>query len=131
VELSVDETDVSYLQKGQEVLYTIDAYKDKVFKGKVMQIYPRINATNKTSKVIASVELDRSVNVYSGMSVEANIVIAEKKSILVIPREYLSEGSKVKVKGQDEPVKVTTGVSDLENIEIISGIDENTELEKP
>lgn len=131
VELSVDETDVSFLKEGQEVLYTIDAYKDKFFKGKVMEIYPRISPGNKTSKVIASIELNRSINVYSGMSVEANIVITERKGVLVIPREYITEGSKVKVKGEDDLVKVTTGVSDLENIEILSGIDENAELEKP
>lgn len=131
VELSVDETDVSFLEKGQEIRYTIDAYKDKVFKGKVLEIYPRISPGNKTSKVMASIQLDPSMNIYSGMSVEANIIISEKKNILVIPREYLAEGNKVKVKGQDELVKVQTGISDLENIEIISGIDENTELEKP
>lgn len=131
VELNVDEADVSLLRIGQEVAYIIDAYKDKVFKGKIMQVYPRINVINKTSKVVASVELDRTVNVYSGMSVEANIIIAEKKGVLVIPREYLSEGNKVKVKGKDELVPVKVGASDLESIEIIEGIDENTELEKP
>jgi multidrug efflux pump subunit AcrA (membrane-fusion protein) len=131
VELSVDETDVSFLQKGQDIMLTIDAYKQKVFHGKVMEAYPRINQSNKTSKVVASIMLDNSVIVYSGMSVEANIIIAEKKNTLVIPREFLADGNKVKLKENDELVPVQVGAEDLEFVEILGGIQENTEIKKP
>jgi multidrug resistance efflux pump len=130
VELSVDETDIARLEKGQSIIYTIDAYKDKTFKGIVEEEYPRISPGNKTSRVISSVEIPPGVNVFSGMSVEANIIIAEKKNILVIPREYLSTGKTVKIKGKDQAVKVQTGVSDLQYVEIISGITEADELVK-
>lgn len=131
VELSVDETDISYLKKGQEILFTIDAYKDKTFKGKVLEAYPRINQSNKTTKIVASIVLDNSITVYSGMSVEANIIIAEKKNALVIPREFLVDGNKVKLKSNDELVVIKKGAEDLEFVEVLSGIDEGTEIKKP
>ena len=131
VELSVDETDISYLKKGQDIVLTIDAYKEKVFKGKVMEAYPRINQSNKTSKVVASILLDPSITVYSGMSVEANIIISEKKNTLVIPREFLVEGNKVKLKSNDELVTIQKGAEDLEYVEVLGGIDEHTEIKKP
>lgn len=130
VELSIDETDISFVQVGQEVLYEIDAYKDRPLTGTVAEIYPRISPGNKTAKIIASVVLDADMNVYSGMSIESNIIIAEKKNALVIPREYLKPGNVVNVKGKEEPVKITVGAGDLEYVEVLSGLTESDELEK-
>ncbi len=131
VELSVDETDISFLQKGQSIVFSIDAYKEKIFNGKVLEAYPRINQGNKTSKVVASIRLEGNVVIYSGMSVEANIIIAEKKNVMVIPREFLAGGNKVKLKATDELVEIKKGAEDLEYVEILSGIDETTEIKKP
>lgn len=65
------------------------------------------------------------------MSVEANIIISEKKNTLVIPREFLIDGNKVKIKDKEELTEIVKGAEDLEFIEIISGIDENTEIVLP
>lgn len=130
VELSIDETDISFVKIGQAILYEIDAYQNIALKGEVKEIYPRISAGNKTAKIIATISLEAGVNVYSGMSIESNIIIAEKKNILVIPREYLKPGNTVNVKGKDKAVKVTTGAEDLEYVEILSGISASDELEK-
>lgn len=130
VELSIDETDISFVVVGQEVLYEIDAYKDQPLTGKVVEIYPRISASNKTAKIIASITFNDSMEVYSGMSVESNIIVSEKKNVLVIPREYVKPGNLVSVKGKAEPVKVTIGAADLEYMEITSGLSESDELEK-
>lgn len=130
VELSVDETDVSLLKDEQQVMYAIDAYANQPFNGRLVEVYPRISAGNKTARVIGSITIPNDVKVFAGLSVEANIVIAERKSILVIPREYLLPGNKVKVKGRDEEVPVKTGISDLQFVEIVSGITEQDELVK-
>ena len=130
VELSIDETDISFVKIGQAILYEIDAYQNIALKGEVKEIYPRISAGNKTAKIIATISLEAGMNVYSGMSIESNIIIAEKKNILVIPREYLKPGNTVNVKGKDKAVKVTTGAEDLEYVEILSGISASDELEK-
>lgn len=130
VELSIDETDISLVVIGQEVLYEIDAYKERPLTGIVMEIYPRISPGNKTAKIIATVELESDMIVYSGMSIESNIIIAEKKNVLVVPREYVKPGNLVNVKGKDEPVKITVGASDLEYMEVTSGLSATDEIEK-
>ena len=130
VELSVDETDVALVQIGQQVLLTIDAYKDVVFEGKITETYPRISQGNKTSKVIATIDIGEGKNIFSGMSVEANIIISKKENALVIPREYLIDNSKVKLKDDGTLVEISKGIEDLEFIEVLKGIDENTEIVK-
>lgn len=130
VELSVDETDIGYIKIGQEVLITIDAYKEGVYKGVILETYPRISQGNKTSKVIASIIVNKDQPLYSGMSVEANIIVSEKKDALVIPREFLVDNNKVKLKS-GELVEVKKGIEDLEFVEILQGVDETTEIIKP
>ncbi len=131
VELSVDETDVSFLKPGQNIVYSIDAYKEKIFRGKTLETYPRINQLNKTSKVLASIELDNTVVVFSGMSVEANIIITTQKNALVIPREFLFSGNKVLRKTEGDTIQIKKGAEDLEFIEVLEGVDEKTEIIKP
>ncbi|MBI2271628.1 MAG: efflux RND transporter periplasmic adaptor subunit [Bacteroidetes bacterium] len=131
VELSVDEMDISLLKKGQDIVYVIDAYKELTLRGKVMEAYPRINQVNKTSKIVASIELPGSVNVYSGMSVEGNIIIAEKKNALVIPREFLIDSRKVKINSSGELREIKKGAEDLQFVEVLEGLDESTEIVKP
>lgn len=131
VELSVDETDISYLKKGQDIVYSIDAYKDRFFKGTLSETYPRINQLNKTSKVIATIELDRTVRIFSGMSVEANIIIETKNNALVIPREFLVDGKKVIRKAEGDTVAIKKGAEDLEFVEVLEGLDDKTEIKKP
>ena len=112
------------------MLITIDAYKDVVYKGIILETYPRINQGNKTSKVITSITLDEDQPLYSGMSVEANVIISIKKDALVIPREFLLDNNKVKLKS-GELVQVKKGIEDLEYIEILQGLDESTVIVKP
>lgn len=130
IELSVDETDVGLLKAGQEVLYTIDAFKDQTFTGAVKEIYPRIAQGNKTSKVLATIELGTGLSVFSGMSVEANIIIARRTAVLVIPRECLFSSNKL-ILSSGDTVVVQKGAEDLQYIEIVSGIEETSEVIKP
>lgn len=131
VELSVDETDISFLRKGQQIVYTIDAYKDHVFGGKVAEVYPRINQANKTARVVASITLDSRVEVFSGMSVEANIIIQVREGTLVIPREFLLGGDRVIRAAEGDTVVLKKGAEDLEFVEVLGGIDEQTQIRKP
>ncbi|MDQ7056097.1 MAG: HlyD family secretion protein [Persephonella sp.] len=40
IQIFVDETDIGQIKTGQEVYYSVDAYPDKTFKGKITKIYP-------------------------------------------------------------------------------------------
>ena len=128
VHLYIDETDINLVKPGQKIVYTIDAYGDKIFNGSVNEIYPSINALNKSVKIIAQIDSIR--NPLCGMSVEANIIVAQKNKALVIPREYLINNNQVKIKGKDGLQKIKTGISDLEYVEVLDGLSENDVIEK-
>ncbi len=130
LELNVDETDVTLIKEGQEVIFTIDAYGTETFKGTVREIYPRISQSNKTSKIIADIKTGSDKKFYSSLSAEANIIISVKKNVLVIPREYIFEGNKVMVEGKNEPVIIKKGIEDLEYVEVLEGLTENDILQK-
>ncbi len=129
VELNVDETDINLIKQGQNVYYETDVYKNKIFTGNVEKIFQRINPINKTCRVMVRVQPDNYV-FYSGMSVEANIIVAQKKKTLVIPKNYLYNDSMI-ITSTHDTLKVIKGIEDLENVEIIQGIDEKTELLQP
>jgi multidrug resistance efflux pump len=124
VELNVDETDIAYLRIGQNVVYTIDSYKQGKFYGVITHINPRVSASDKTSKVTASISQAEFVRFLPGMSLEANIVVAERSKAVVIPRNYLKNGSFVQIERDNGPImqKVTVGIEDLRYVEILKGI---------
>jgi len=128
IEMLVDEVDIVSIKIDQEVLITLDAYNGKVFTGHVSKILPKKDERNQTFKVEALFDLAPQV-LYPGLSGEANIIIAKKDSVLTIPKEYLIDGNKVKTK--DGMITITTGLENLEYIEILSGIHEHTFIYKP
>jgi HlyD family secretion protein len=128
VELAIDENDVVLVKEGQEVVFELGAAKNSFLKGKLLTIYPSINQQNKTAKVVASIEQSATIRFFSGMSVEANIVVAERKNALVISRNYLFDNEYVKMADSKNKVKISKGIEDLEYVEIKGGIDENTEI---
>ncbi len=128
VELLVDEVDIVKLRLGQKVFITLDSYGETVFEGTLEKIYPRKDERSQTFKVEALFN-DPPVTLYPGLSGEGNIVIAEKKEALVIPKTYLINGSKVLTdKGE---IPVTIGLENMVMVEILDGIDENTAILKP
>lgn len=129
VELFIDETDISLLKPQQKIVYEMDAYPNKIFYGKVKTIYQRINPTNKTCRVLASMDAE-NYPFLSGMSVEANIIISEKKQALVIPKNYLLNDRFVINKNHDT-LSIKKGIEDIEYVEITDGINEKTELIMP
>lgn len=130
IELSVDETDIALITPDQEVLFTLDAYKDEIFKGKIREVYPRIAQSNKTAKVISGIDLPNTTRIFSGMSVEANVIITRKQQALVIPRECLFGHDKL-ILASGDTVVIQKGAEDLQYIEILSGIEETAEIIRP
>jgi HlyD family secretion protein len=91
VEVEVDETDVINVKLGQEARIKIDAFPDKIFKGKVTEIGS--SALDKSSlgaqesrdfKVIVTLE-NTEQHLKPGLSASADIIVAEKKQVPAIP----------------------------------------------
>lgn len=131
LELSVDELDVSRVQEGQPIWVKIEAYGDKLFEGKVTKVYPLIDVRQQSLKVDAAL-LQQLPGWFSGLAVEANIVVQQKDNALVLPKAMLLPGDSVAVwlEGETKKVKVERGIETLEEVEIKSGITAETQLVK-
>lgn len=128
LEMQIDEVDIVKVQKGMSLIISLDAYGKQTFKGKVSKIYPTKQDRTQTFKVEGVFE-NPPTQLYAGLSGEANIIISSKDDVLTIPLAYLINDEKVKTK--DGEVSVSLGARDLERVQVLSGIDENTELLKP
>jgi multidrug efflux pump subunit AcrA (membrane-fusion protein) len=121
--LSIDETNIAKVKPGQKVIIQLNTLKEKNYMGRVTEIYPAFDEQTQSffCKVVFSDPLDFKI---SGTQLQANIVVAEKKNVLVIPKNFLGFGNKVNVKGKGEIV-VETGFISNDKVEIKNGLDQN------
>lgn len=126
--LLVDEDDLGKVQEGQKVLITLDAFPDKVFKAHVAKKYPLLNKVEQSFRVDAVLDEPIPGALY-GLNLEANIVIAEKKQVLAIPKSALIKGDSVIIKkeGKEMKVKLRKGVEDEQWVEV-PGMDSNATI---
>ncbi|HWY37041.1 MAG TPA: HlyD family efflux transporter periplasmic adaptor subunit [Bacteroidia bacterium] len=122
--LSIDETNISKLKLGQNVIIQLNTNKTKNYSAKISEIYPSFEEQTQSfyCKALFTENLDFKI---SGTQLQANIIIAEKKNALVIPKNYLGFDNKVRVEGKGE-VTVVPGFVSNDWVEILSGLDENT-----
>lgn len=127
--LSVDEADIMLLREGQKVLITFDAYGDSVFEARISKIYPKLNKAEQSVRVEATFLKPLPEAVY-GLNLEANVLIREQKNVLSIPRTALLNGDSVVVKenGEKRKKKVKVGISDMQFVEIVSGLRPDDEI---
>jgi len=121
LELDVDENDMVRVQAGQNILVTMDSYKDQVFDATVDKIYPIMDVRSRTFKIEAHF-VKPPPKLYPNLTAEANIIINTKKKVLVIPRNYLIDDEYVLV-NEDEKRKIQVGLSDYQNVEVVSGLE--------
>lgn len=87
---SIDEADIGQLKKGNKVLFTVDAYPDDEFEGKVIQI--RLEPTITQNVVTYNVLIDApnpELKLMPGLTANLNILVAEEKNILKIQSKAL------------------------------------------
>lgn len=127
--LLIDEDDLEKVYEGQEVMITMDAYENQVFKAHVRKVYPMLNKAEQSFRVDAIFDNELPVGTY-GLNLEANIVLAKDKEVLVIPRSALQKGDSVWVKDDkgERQVHIETGIADDEWIEVKSGLDKTATI---
>jgi len=124
LQLTVDELDVQRVKQGQSVVIKIDAYPEKIFHATVEKIYPMVNAQQQSIRVDAALT-ESLPGGFSGLALEANIIIRQKEKALVIPKTALLPGDSVMIQTDDgkKKVKVTKGIETLDEVEIVDGVD--------
>jgi HlyD family secretion protein len=127
--LNVDELDIKRISIGQEVVAKIDAFGEEMFYGKVDKIYPFVNRQQQSIRVDVSLN-DTLPQFYSGLAVEANIIIRKKDKAIVVPKSALVDETFLMVENGDkiEKVKIEKGLETLEEVEIVKGISAETQL---
>jgi HlyD family secretion protein len=135
--INVDESDIGSVKAGQEVFFTVSAFSDKTFNGKINQV--RINPISSGSLVTyqSVVHCDNDeLLLKPGMTATATVIINEKKDVLRISNQaflvspdgkYRETGKKylwLRQNSSDkvDKIEVQTGISGDNFTEILSGI---------
>lgn len=130
----VDETDIGLVRAGMPVRVTVDAYKNRVFRGKVMRIAPMgVEKDNVTRFEVRVSILDNSELLKVNMSANAEIILEEHQGALVVPESALiyNEKRETFVEVPDPAsatgrrlVPVKTGLSNGARTEVLAGLKE-------
>jgi HlyD family secretion protein len=149
VKLNMNEIDVAKLSRGMTATIDVDAVIKKAYRGKVTKIAPASSeaatGTTATDAVVRyQVEIlldDPDGDLRTGMSAKCSMAVIDKSNVLTLPVDFVrKEGRKsyvflpAKSKAKDaqpEKVEVQTGAQSGARIEIISGVTEGAEVEKP
>ena len=131
---TVDEIDVGKLKLGLPARLKIGALPNEVVVGRLTRIAPQAIERDNAKLFPVEVELEAGseVTLRAGYSANVDLVIREKKDIVLVPERLVTfeDGGKsafVEVPGaspKDEPRKVPieTGLSDGLNVEVVSGL---------
>lgn len=127
--------DLAHVKLDQSVFITAPVLGDKILSGQVIKIYPQ--AEEKTSalgviqrRVPVIISLDDPANLQPGYEVRVAIETDRLENTLLLPIESvrsLADGEKQVLLIKDNRVqfqKVTTGLSDGQNIQIADGLEE-------
>jgi len=141
IDTSVDEADIGKVKAGQKAAFTVDAYPESPFNGKVSVVR---NAPITVSNVVtynAVIIVDNtSLKLKPGMTANVSIETESKQSVLRVPNAALrfkpatpaatpdqkaakgprSPGVWILENNKSKNVKITTGISDGNYTEVIS-----------
>ena len=139
---TVDEIDVGKLSVGMPTRIKVGALPTDIVTGRVSRIAPQAQQKEGATLFDVEVELEPSkITLRAGYSANADVIIREKKDVLVIPERLVTfaDGGKkasVEIPGSDpkspKKVDIKTGISDGLNVEVLSGLRKGDKLvERP
>ena len=135
---TVDEIDVGKLKEGMPVRIKIGALPDSEVRGRLVRIAPK--AVEKEGSTLFDVEVSiedaGAVVLRAGYSANADVIIQEKKDVLLLPERLITfEKEKAFVElppagPKAEPAKkeIKVGLSDGLNTEVIEGLAEGDQV---
>jgi HlyD family secretion protein len=134
----IDEADVGQLSENGRVTFTVDAYPNDEFAGKVSQI--RLNPQTVQNVVTYTAVIDVSnpeLKLKPGMTASVTAIVAESRNVLRVPNAALRFRAgggpaqngpvlrprvwRVEEKNTLRPVQLTLGVTDGTHTEVLSG----------
>ena len=134
----IDETEVGKIHEKMHLILSIGAIDDTKFDAVLTKISPKGVEENGAIQfeIEANVNLKKNQFIRAGYSANADIVLEQADSVMVIPESLLKfDGDTAYVEvetGEQQFEKriIKTGLSDGINIQVLSGIDENDKIKK-
>jgi membrane fusion protein, multidrug efflux system len=133
VEINLPEKNISEIKLGQEALITNYTLSEDTLIGYVTELSPVIS--NETRTFAGKLEIDNpELKLRPGMFIKANIITAQKDSVIVIPRDVIMSGSRgkyvfvVERNSTADDRRITTGISNQDEIEVVEGLSANDRL---
>lgn len=132
IDLTVDELDVACFSLGRTVSVSLDALGGQSFEAEVTAIDPEGSNAGGNSKYTVTVTLPRTEDMLTGMTASVRLDLETRRDVLLIPLAALQEdasgvyvytGYNKRADQLTDPVPVTTGASDGEQVEILSGLE--------
>lgn len=134
VDVQVDETDIAFIQSGQKVDVTLDAYPSEIFEGTVTRVDPQAVVEQNVTVVYVRVEIENpDARLKPGMNATCEFVVDRKEDVLMVPSESVKEQDGryyVEVMQAGKPIRrdVEIGLEGNDTTEITSGLSEGEEV---
>ncbi len=129
VEAPIDESEAAKVRVGQKVRLFPDSYLGETFGGEVSEVMPTIEPSKEVSRAntIKVTPLSPPKPLRLGMSVDVEVLTGRKDNALQVPSSAVMEREAKKFvyvvsRGQAVRRDVTTGISNWERTEILSGL---------
>ncbi len=133
VEINLPEKNISDVRVGQQVLITSYTLSEDTITGHVSELSPAISDETRTFAGKLQIE-NPELKLRPGMFIKADIITAQKDSAIVIPKDVIMTGSRGKyvfVVGRNSAAddrRITTGISNQDEIEVLEGLSVNDRL---
>ena len=90
IDASVSESDIGQVKTDQPAEFTVDAFPDDVFQGKVVQVRKSPSTVNNVVSYDVIIAVDNpEQKLFPGMTADVSILVAEKTNVLKIPNAAL------------------------------------------
>lgn len=114
----IDEADIGGVEEGQRVTFTVDAYPDDVFNGRVTQV--RQNATTESNVVTYEVIIsapNESLKLKPGLTANVTIFTLERKNVVTVSNKALRFEPNEALLSKDQHIKNVAGHTKLWTLE--------------
>lgn len=96
VKADVDEVDIGQVKPGQKAKVVTDAFPDEIFRGEVIRISPLAHVQqNVTTFSVTILVPNPEGRLKAGMNATVDITVADRRNVLLVPREALKEVDEV------------------------------------
>jgi HlyD family secretion protein len=139
IDTNVDEADIGKVNVGQDVEFTVDAFPELIFKGKVWQIRNSPITVQNVVTYDVVIQVDNSdLKLKPGMTANVSIIISTQKNVLKVPNAALrfkidekekkttekkaagGSGLWILQQGRPKRINISAGISDGSYTEITS-----------